>query len=433
MHGSATTLELESHVRRDARPAGALDVDRADLALALFWSAAAILISAVAFQALGSSFDTMAGMNVWFQGDTPRVMENMTDPASNHYRTAVHPISSILTTPLVLAIAKLGLSAATAAKTLIALAGAANAALMFFTLRHLRLPRLAACVFVALFLSSAAYLHWHACVELGPFGSLTITAALYALVRGRALGVFWWVLISAASLGVTVTNWSAGLAATILRWPLARTILISTFALVTVVVLATVQGETFRNTGFFLNYKFAEKEIQWTQIAMEREGKASWSPAQNLYAMYVTTIVAPRPQLKTVGDMTLVTNQTPALGELSPIGKAAIAAWLALLGCGIYAAFRERSVRTVAIGVGLMLLAQTALHSIYGDVTFLYAPHFLPMLVVLAALSWFTPARRLALGLALVVVVLGAVNNAWQFSTAADLMESVVASGAKAP
>lgn len=66
-------------------------------------------------------------------------------------------------------------------------------------------------------------------------------------------------------------------------------------------------------------------------------------------------------------------------------------AWLGLLALGIWGAIQNRQAHTFSIGLGLMLLANGLLHSVYGEVTFLYAMHVIPMLTVLAAMSWFSP------------------------------------------
>ncbi|MBD2251307.1 hypothetical protein [Nostoc parmelioides] len=68
------------------------------------------------------------------------------------------------------------------------------------------------------------------------------------------------------------------------------------------------------------------------------------------------------------------------------------------------------------IVLGLTILGQLALHSVYGDETFLFSLHFAPLLVVLAALSTLTRARPLALVLAGMLVLIVSVNNGLQFS-----------------
>ena len=77
----------------------------------------------------------------------------------------------------------------------------------------------------------------------------------------------------------------------------------------------------------------------------------------------------------------------------------------------------------------MMLIAQMVLHSVSGDPTFLYAPHFTPMLVAVAALSWFTRVRRAALGLAVVVRIAGGISNVHRFRYAAGLANQILNDG----
>jgi hypothetical protein len=88
-------------------------------------------ISVWGFRTLGPALDSAASFNIWFQADTPRVISNLTDVASNHYRTSVHPASSFILTPIVLGIDKLGFTSLVAARFLIALAAALSGGLFF--------------------------------------------------------------------------------------------------------------------------------------------------------------------------------------------------------------------------------------------------------------------------------------------------------------
>jgi hypothetical protein len=106
---------------------------------------------------------------------------------------------------------------------------------------------------------------------------------------------------------------------------------------------------------------------------------------------------------------------------MSAAAVSARAAWAALLVLGLWGAVRVRALRPVAVGLGLMLAAQVALHGVYGYPTFLYSLHFLPMLVAAAAFAWFTPARWVACALAVVVIGIGVPNNLAQFERAAAM------------
>lgn len=70
--------------------------------------------------------------------------------------------------------------------------------------------------------------------------------------------------------------------------------------------------------------------------------------------------------------------------------------------------------------LGVLILGQLGLHLLFGDETFLYSLHWLPLLVVLAALPTLTRARIWARGCALALIVCAGVNNSAQLSLAVD-------------
>jgi hypothetical protein len=397
--------------------------------LCLIFAALAATIAVWGFGILGSALYNEASFDIWFQADTPRVVANLTDAASDHYRTSVHPASSILLTPIVLGLSRLGIAPLLAAKVLIVAAAALNGGLFFAVLRLLGLPRFAAALFAILYLFSAAFLHWYSEIELNTIAGLANVLALLTLAYGRTKSLAWPILVSAATLSITITNWSVGLITTLMRWSLGRFIAISSAALALVTVLAVAQHFMFRNAAVFFQPFHIIGEARWTQPALEKSGAGSWRPFESLRSLLVTTVVAPDPEIEIQRNNKVVTNQSVGITRNTPGGIAASVAWIALLGCGLWGAASSFHLRPVAIGLGLMLFTQICLHSIYGNVTFLYAPHVLPILVALASLSWFTPARRIALGLAVVVSVVGGISNVHQFKEAARLANQILDEG----
>jgi hypothetical protein len=78
------------------RPARALDVGLlallAGLAGAASWHASGAILPEVS---------AWSAMSSWFDADVARVFDNLVARSSDHYRTEVHPLFSILTYPLV--------------------------------------------------------------------------------------------------------------------------------------------------------------------------------------------------------------------------------------------------------------------------------------------------------------------------------------------
>jgi len=138
----------------------------------------------------------------------------------------------------------------------------------------------------------------------------------------------------------------------------------------------------------------------------------------------------------------MVTQPSPP-GSGTPWGRAAVWLWSALLGLGVWAAWARRKRNAPLRRVlGLVLLGQLILHLLYGEETFLYSLHWLPLLVILAAFSALTRLRPVALTLATALLVCAGVNNFWQFEVAvrqvdrfleARLQAAQVAAGEPAP
>lgn len=399
----------------------------ADVALAAVLGATGAAASLAIFAGVGGSLTTGdAAINVWFQSDAPRVFENLTDRLSNHYRTSVHPASSILLMPIAAALMGLGLSAERAVSFMLAVASALTVMSVFTAIRLLGLPRIAAAGFGLLFLSSAGFLHWAGFPELNVFAGLSIALCLVALALGRRLGVVGWIAVSAGSLSITVTNWSVGLAATLVRWPFRKVVAISGTALVLVVVLALVQAATFRQANLFFLPRALKAEADWLQTSKGANAQGpGWSPVHNLRSLFVTTVVAPPPHEAVEEGGRLVSNQFPA----STGGTVAVLAsvgWLLLFVAGVWGALTSRRHRPIAAALAMMLGGQALLHLVYGSITFLYAPHVLPILIVTASFSWFTAARPAVLPIVLLVIAAAAWNNIGQLADAIAMVRALL-------
>lgn len=396
------------------------------ISLALAGIAAAVTIWSMSL--LGDDLWRETSFNLWFQADTPRVIANLTDASSDHYRVSVHPIAPSMLTSIVIFLEKMGARPRTAADAFMLAVASCAVGLFFINLRLLSLPRLPAIVFTLILLASAAFIHWAPIPELNMSSFLTIVIALTALAYGRTRSSIWWILVSSCTLGVTITNWSVGLAATFARWPIRRFFMISLVALIMVSVVALIQWLLFsRAPPFFTTSPL--HEVQYTQRSMEHRGQGQWRPLDSLRSMFVTTISAPNPVIEIQSSDRVVTNQKSGYFDRTAIGIAVATAWLVVFVVGIWGGARTQRLRPVSVALGLMVLSQVALHSVYGNPTFLYAPHFLPILVMIAALSWFTPGRWPALVLAIFVVAAGGFDNARQFSVAAGLAHQAMAAG----
>ena len=112
---------------------------------------------------------------------------------------------------------------------------------------------------------------------------------------------------------------------------------------------------------------------------------------------------------------------------MSTYGMIAAVGWVFMLGAGLWGAIRSIPLRAVSIPIGTYVLFQTLLHTVYGEITFLYAGNFFPALLVMTAFGYFTPLRKAVLGAAVIVAVFGGLNNQIKFQQAAILSSEIAA------
>jgi hypothetical protein len=400
-----------------------------DLACAVAFALAGAAVSHWAFGQLDVGLYRKDGIDIWFAADQPRTLANMELAGSDHYRTSVHPIFSILMYPLFHLASVFGLDHIAAARALVVSAAALTAALFFYAMRSLGLPVVVAALFSAILISSATFLHWFAIVETYPFSALSIVIMLNALIWWPADRRAAWVAASGFTLAVTVTNWMFGLAATYFRFPFSSFVRISSIALVLVAVLAIAQKLIFPTSALFFNPRKVASEYQWMQVTEEIKGTGHWTPVSNVSSFLLYGAVVPAPMIKRIDEkVTIVQNQDAPVTDNTWAGIIATAAWVLLLTGGIWGALISQGKRPIAAALGVFLAGQLVLHLVYGSVTFLYAAHFFPALLALSAFGWFSPLRRLILVAGAAIVVLGGYSNLVQFKAAADLSAEILLS-----
>ena len=389
-------------------------LSQADTLLALGLGLVGMAVSLWAFVQTNRVPEIHTMFNLFFQGDVARVAENLVSTGGNHGRTSVHPLFAILLYPFGKLLTLLGVDPLTAAKTLIVLVMGANAALFSLTARLLGLPRFAVGLFSLLFMMTASFMFWGGVVESFPFSCFAVLTALFMMFRVKTAHWGWWMVVNVLTLGFLVTNWMFGLIAMAVRLKLKPFLAICMASFSLVVVLSVIQNATFEKAALFFNPNTLVREANFVQPAMEAEGiyEEGWRPIANLRNIYVTTVVATPVYVQQQTNMRLsTTNQNSGFpdGEIAPV--IAVVAWVVLLGLGVWGAALRRDIRLPLMGAGLLLALQTALHLIYGEVTFLYSLSWMPLLMLFACLAWSAPYRKVALAMAGVVIVFGGINN----------------------
>jgi len=368
--------------------------------------------------------------DVWFNGDHPTVYSGMINRYTSH-RSEFHPLFSLMTTPFVYAL-KLGLhiQPLTAVQTLMAGAAALWSSGIYCVLRVMGCWRLDAGVSTLLAMSSAASMFWFVVPETWPFGSLSILFALGLVAVGeyRRIAPGWYVVMSAMSLGTTVTNWMAGILVAAVKnsWKDAFQITCNAFCLV--MVLWCVEKMWFPDTKLFLT-------PERTEVTRHINTVAAGGPWQVAKVFVFHSMVMPEIQGHVFAfskqpsrTVKLMSVQASKAGSGSVWGAVAVVLWGVFLGTGVWGLITVEGHLGLRVAVSLMLIGQLALHLLYGDETFLYALHWVPLFVIVGGFGALESPRPAWLVMTGLLLVSTAVNNGLKFSQATQMVSRAVLS-----
>jgi len=349
------------------------------------------------------------GNDVWFEADLPIVSDRILHRWSDQSRNARHPLFPLMVT-LPANVAKPIVGERAALRLLIVTFAAVWVGLLYLLLRAVTPGRLDGLVFTVLASVSAAAMFWLPVPETYALGSVSIIAAL-ALAAwdpfGRAPASAY-VGVAAFSLAVTTTNWVSGLATLFSRRAPRSALQLAANSLTVVVVLWSLQHALFSSAPFFIG------EGAQTRFVLPH-GLAGIGQA--LRAVLVHSMVMPA--ILTAHEPkwgTIMTVQQAWLGSGGALALAATLLWAMLLATGAWAMTTRHS--PVRLPLLLALAGHLIVYCTYGEETFLYSLHIVPLLVCLAALATTTPFRRPVLGLAMLLTVLLAIHNAQSFGGA---------------
>jgi hypothetical protein len=320
---------------------------------------------------------------------------------------------------------KFGVSKDLAVKVLMSTIAGLWLILLYSIFRFLDLQLLDATLFSSLALVSSAALFWISVPETFLFGSASILLvfAVSAAAKGKVLPERWYMLLSATSLSMTVTNWMAGIANTVVNNPWKRSIQITMNAFFIVAILWTLQKSLFPSAEFFT---VVDEEAKY--VLLDESGGF----LDKIRAFFAHSMVMPE---VTVQDNPL-TDQWPQLsiqfseiGSTGAIGLAGTMIWLSLLFYGVISLVKDNSNDKFRLVLGLTIVGQLLLHLVYGDETFLYSLHWLPLLVILSSYGTRTSLRPLVIAGTVVLLGLTAYNNLGQFDYATKILHASEAIG----
>lgn len=368
--------------------------------------------------------------NIWFEADMKRVYYNMCYQFNVPARTEAHPLFVLLTWPIVNSLRSIfSIDSVKAVKCVIAQVAGFWIVVFYALLRFMGCRRLDATLFSVLAAISAAAMFWFVVPETFPFGSLTILWAMVVVARSqhRRLSEGWYVAASAATLSMTLTNWMTGIVAAFTNhtWRRATQITINAFCLV--VILWAIQRQFLSVGDFFLSHHGEERFLV---------SDAAGGLSKSMISFFFHSIVMPAfeeiDRLIIPGRTVMLTQQSMP-GSATGWGLIAVILWSILLMLGLWGMLSSKQNFRLRLTLGLTVIGQLVLHTVYGWETFLYAIHFGPLLVILTAWGTFTRARRLVLTIVAAIILCAGVNNVLQFNRAVDFCHHQTLSSLKYP
>lgn len=354
-----------------------------------------------------------SGKNVYFQGDLPRTYENMTDRmSSGHYRLKVHPLNALQTFPPTFVLKKMGLNSFEAVKVVTALISSAWGCCLYVLIRLIGLNRMNALILTLMGFSSSAAFFWLSVPESYGLGSISIMIglSLAAFAQRKVISDWGYIVISAITLSTTVTNWMVGIFTTLSGNSIKKTINLTLISLSLVTILWGVQKRFFPEAVFFIGDNEESSYIFFPDV--ERIVSVT-----NSFIFH--TLIAPAVQ--TLGDngdgwsMISFHGALPASENI--INVAGDVIWISIVAIGLWALFTLKEHLAFRFTLALTLIGQFFLHLLYGEETFLYSLHFLPLLIALAALAMLTTLRMHVAIMILILIPIAATNNLMKFQT----------------
>jgi hypothetical protein len=184
-----------------------------------------------------------------------------------------------------------------------------------------------------------------------------VLAALLAvaLFERKRPSPWLFVLVSALSLSITITNWMAGIAATAVSFPWRRAVQITVAAFCIVTALWGFQKLLYPSAQFFLG----SREEARFMFRTEADG-----PRAILTTFAVDSVVMP--DVRVIEDKTVVQTgrrlsvQTSPIGSSGPWGVAAASVWIGLLALGAWALFTLRDQARLRLAPGRTDLGRVA-------------------------------------------------------------------------
>jgi hypothetical protein len=367
---------------------------------------------------------TLTNLDVWFDSDSLFVVDVMTNRWSEHHdRNNLHPLFGVFTYPLVFVQTHLlGLDRSTAVVVVVVAIAALWTCLIYATLRLMKRSIPVAVLFTAISLVSTPGVLFLGLVERHIAGSVSILVCVVAFLayeRGL-ISRTWLVLAAAGTLTITITNFMIGLAALVfaLGWRKAVQAAINAGAIVVGLSLL-IPPFLFPTSAPLLDPRY----LPYGSTFMTLAG----TPAQKTSAFWLHGVVIPDPIVESKPppheQTRYLSVQRAGVTRHGPIGVAALALWVALLGLGLVKAYRTWPLAKVDVVLGLGVLGHFGMFLFYTSEIVLYTPLYVPLMLLIVSRVVQPPSNVGFYVMSVVFLGLLAWNNlhrVWQAIAAAQ-------------
>jgi hypothetical protein len=403
------------------------------LILALVAAAGSWLVSSMAVSAGAFPGRADSGYNdVWFDSDTKDALLRLT-VTGEEITAERHPMEGLMMRAPVRVLMQLapGLGGVWILRLLLAAAALLWITSIYGCLRLAGCQWIDATLFSMLGLSSATFMFWFAVPDYFVFSAVSAMPAMLLVAwAGRAPSREWPALAAGVlSASITVTNAMFGVAAIAIAHQRPRAVQIVVNGFCVLVLLWHVQRAIYPDVESPL------ADTGYQAFLLLPDGYHPWGP---LSAFVSHSMVMPQVQVaptRTVLDAYAddyrvypqLTVQPSWPGSTGLLGLLALAAWLGILTFGSIGLWRGAVLPAWRNFLVLVTAGQLSLHLLFTAETFLYAPHYLPLLIMIGAAGTLGGYRRQVRALAAILLLSVTINNAGELMRSFTLVPPITA------
>jgi hypothetical protein len=234
----------------------------------------------------------------------------------------------------------------------------------------------------------------------------------------------------------------SGIIASFVSLRLHKTVLVALHALAVITILWSIQKAIAPSSTFFFDLDRLEREIMWTKDwdAVPPQLKVKHLLVDPVAPFGITSFVIPAKSYDApwgkwpaydLPAVVVYDNERAEGGSLVqlPIKRTIYiimcVLWLGLLGLGIYQLAYDSLSKPFHRAVLICLLGQFSLHFVYGiHETFMYSPHWTPLLIIAAAATSTGRYRYACFTVCAIVTLYCMISNPWLHSECMRLLDS---------